>query len=776
MIDKCHSNNLIIMKLKNINLGLGLMALLTLSSCADDKFSEYRTDMTKNLKDYQYLNNYEPLKKYVEDMKAAGKCNPNFKLGIALEAAEFNKQGLVYCLAGSNFNETVAGNAMKMASCVADDGRMNFDNVSEYVKKATDAGLSVYGHTLAWHEQQPNKYLKGLIADKVNPGAEVEKTDYELDCSTLSSYDWHEFPSSSITTEWNKDGAVVITNKKAIENHKLQYWLVNGIQLKTGTKYKITFLCKAEGESPAKIHFKLGNWDGGAVKDFTIPVGGDYKEVPFEVTPTMDSNGLFFQHGQFVGKIYWKSVKISHFEAPSEEIFTDCISNGEMKTGGDMSNFVVREAGKGDVAGTPIAGGPDGKNCVVVHANANAATEWDTQFFIYTPNKIWSAGDKYKITFYYKASEKIGADTQCHGEPGAYKHYACLNPNPSFTTQWQKYEATGTIPAEGDGMKAIAFNLNKGKKDHAIDYYFADIHWGTVEKSNMKPLTPEEKKEILTPVLQNWIYGMMAATEGKVKAWDVVNESISGKDIDGDGYYDLQSATRGTVSPDDAKNKFYWQDYLGDLDYVRTAVAAARKGFADAGGKTEELKLFINDYNLETAYDDNKKLKSLIHWIEEWEKDGVTKIDGIGSQMHVSCCMDPVEQKKREDAYVNMLNLMVSTGRLVRISELDMGLEVPNVDKNSKDPYIQVKTTDMTEEQHKAMRAYYEFIVKKYLEIVPKEQQWGICQWCATDSPANSGWRPGLPVGLWDLDYYRKHTYAGFAAGLGAPEYWKEAK
>lgn len=758
------------MKLKNINLGLGLMALLALSSCADDKFSEYRTDMTKNLKDYQYLNNYEPLKKYVEDMKASGKCNPNFKLGIALEAAEFNKQGLVYCLAGSNFNETVAGNAMKMASCVADDGRMNFDNVSEYVKKATDAGLSVYGHTLAWHAQQPNKYLNDLIAPKeieVDPDAKVEKTDYELDCSTLSNYDWHEYPAS-VHTEFKKDGAVVITNSKPIDNWTLQYWLVNGIQLKTGTKYKITFLCKAEGESPAKIHFKLGNWDGGAEKDFMIPVGGDYKEVPFEVTPTMDSNGLFFQHGQFVGKIYWKSVKITHSEAPSQEIFTDCISNGEMKTGGDMSNFVVREAGKGDVAGTPIAGGPDGKNCVVVHANANAATEWDTQFFIYTPNKIWSAGDKYKITFYYKASEKIGADTQCHGEPGAYKHYACLNPNPSFTTQWQKYEATGTIPAEGDGMKAIAFNLNKGKKDHAIDYYFADIHWGTVEKSNMKPLTPDEKKKVLTPVLQNWIYGMMAATEGKVKAWDVVNEALCGDDKDHDGYYDLQSAIRGTVSADDAKNNFYWQDYLGDLDYVRTAVAAARKGFADAGGNPEELKLFINDYNLETAYDDNKKLKSLIHWIEEWQKDGVTKIDGIGSQMHVTCSMNPAKQKENEEAYVNMLNLMVDSHKLVRISELDMGLA-------DKDGNL-VKTTDMTEEQHKAMRAYYEFIVKKYLEIVPKEQQWGICQWCATDSPANSGWRAGLPVGLWDLDYYRKHTYGGFAAGLGAPEYWKEAK
>lgn len=749
------------------------LGAMLLASCADHFDQNFETVRPGKEAQYGYLEQYDALKEYIKD-------RPNFHLGIGTAVDEYNKKELVYALTNSNFNETVAGNAMKMSSCVADDGSMDFDKVKEYVKNATDAGLSVYGHTLAWHSQQPNKYLNGLIAPKeieVDPGAKVEKTDYELDCSTLSDYDWHEFPSSSITTEWNRDGAVVITNEKAIENYKLQYWLVNNIPLKKGTTYKITFLCKAEGKSPAKIYFKLGNWGGGAEKEFTIPVGGDYKEVPFEVTPTMDSNGLFFQHGQFVGKIYWKSIKITHSEAPSKEIFTDCISNGEMKTGGDMSNFVVREAGKGDVAGTPIAGGPDGKNCVVVHANANASNEYDTQFFIYTPNKTWSTGDKYKITFYYKASEGIDADTQCHGKPGEYKHWQCLNPNPSFTTQWQKYESDGTIPAEADGMKAIAFNLNKGKKDHAIDYYFADIHWGTVEKGNKKPLSPDEKKEALTPVLQKWIYGMMEATEGKVKAWDVVNEAISGEDKDGDGFYDLQSATRGTVSADDAKNNFYWQDYLGDIEYVRTAVAAARKGFKDAGGNPEELKLFINDYNLEAAYDQNKKLISLKHWIEEWEKDGVTKIDGIGSQMHVSCCMDPVEQKKREDAYVNMLNLMVSTHKLVRISELDMGLEVKkNEVKDGEYPYVQVNTTDMTEEQHKAMRAYYEFIVKKYFEIVPENQQWGICQWCVTDSPANSGWRAGLPTGLWDSDYYRKHTYGGFAAGLGAPEYWKEAK
>lgn len=759
------------MKLKNINLGLGLMALLALSSCADDKFSEYRTDMTKNLKDYQYLNNYEPLKKYMEDMKAAGKCNPDFKLGIALEAAEFNKQGLVYCLAGSNFNEMTAGNAMKMASCVKNDGSMDFSLVKEFVKNAQDADMTIYGHTLAWHTQQPNKYLNGLIADKeieVDPGAKVEKTDYELDCSTLSSYDWTGSPAS-VKTEWNKGGAVVITNPEPIDPfYALQYWLVNGIPLKTGTTYKITFLCKAEGESPANIRFKLGNWGDGAEKTFEIPVGGDYKEVSFDVTPVMDSNGLFFQHGDFAGKIYWKSIKISHSEAPSVEIFTDCISNGEMKTGGDMDNFVVREAGKGDVAGTPIAGGPDGKNCVVVHANANAANEWDTQFFIYTPNKIWSAGDKYKITFYYKASEGIDADTQCHGEPGQYKHWQCLSPNPSFTTEWQKYEANGTIPDEADGMKAIAFNLNKGKKDHAIDYYFADIHWGTVEKGNKKPLTPDEKKEVLTTAMGTWIDGMMEATDGYVTSWDVVNEALSGADKDGDGKYDLQSAKRGNVSADDAKNNFYWQDYLGDLDYVRLAVADARKSFADHNGDPEKLKLFINDYNLESDWDDNGKLRSLIQWIKDWEADGVTKIDGIASQMHISCYADPKTQENKKNHIVKMLELMKESGKLCKISELDMGY----VDAAGNS----VTYDQMTEEQHKEMRDLYTFVLQKYFEIIPAAQQYGITQWCATDSPKDSGWRKGEPTGLWDLNYLRKHTYAGFAAGLGAPEYWNGAK
>lgn len=133
-----------------------------MASCADHFDQNFETVRPDKEAQYGYLEQYDALKEYIKD-------RPNFHLGIGTAVDEYNKKELVYALTNSNFNETVAGNAMKMSSCVADDGSMNFDKVSEYVKNATDAGLSVYGHTLAWHSQQPLKYLNGLIADRPAP-------------------------------------------------------------------------------------------------------------------------------------------------------------------------------------------------------------------------------------------------------------------------------------------------------------------------------------------------------------------------------------------------------------------------------------------------------------------------------------------------------------------------------------------------------------------------------------------------------------------------------
>ena len=742
------------MKLKNINLGLGLMALLALSSCADDKFSEYRTDMTKNLKDYQYLNNYEPLKKYMEDMKAAGKCNPDFKLGIALEAAEFNKQGLVYCLAGSNFNEMTAGNAMKMASCVKNDGSMDFSLVKEFVKNAQDADMTIYGHTLAWHAQAANKYLKNLIKDKELPPDPNGGNKYlEIACGEAGANKWDKQISYVLPKALVKGQSYVMSVKvKASDGGTFAAWPI--------------------WEASDNKNQWGGSNDVQYMADYDIT--NDYSTLTWEFTANFPIDKLQFVFGNVGGTISCDDFKLT--KAGSDE---NLIENGdfakESAHGWTPTGCTIKVASAAAsveveqlVNEQTYTDGPFpfyamGCEPPVVNGAIHFVPTGDwSQFFVMPggENKLSEEGNYVVYLDITSSKDASGVELTMQNGWGGSAQAITVSVPVSAGRQTVKLPMPNIVGGDYDII------LKPQTADATLDVHSVKVC--QVKKSNTKPLTPEEKKEALTPVLQDWIYGMMEATEGKVKAWDVVNEAISGEDKDGDGFYDLQSATRGTVSADDAKNNFYWQDYLGDLDYVRTAVAAARKGFADAGGKSEELKLFINDYNLETAYDQNKKLKSLIHWIEEWEKDDVTKIDGIGSQMHITYSMDPDKQKKNEEAYENMLRLMVDSHKLVRISELDMGLE----DKNGN----LVNTTDMTEEQHKAMRAYYEFIVKKYLEIVPENQQWGICQWCATDSPANSGWRAGLPVGLWDLDYYRKHTYGGFAAGLGAPEYWNDAK
>lgn len=740
------------MKLKNINLGLGLMALLALSSCADDKFSEYRTDMTKNLKDYQYLNNYEPLKKYVEDMKAAGKCNPDFKLGIALEAAEFNKQALVYCLAGSNFNEMTAGNAMKMASCVKDDGSTDFSLVKEFVKNAKDAGLTIYGHTLAWHAQQPNKYLNGLIKGKELPPAE------------------------------KNPGLIITAGEPKADTWEYEIYYDLDKPLQAGKTYEISL--NVRGTNPGTIDFWPGKKDGSDTQygagSFTVAESAI--DNSFSFTPNADIDRMRFCFGKIGGTLYFDNFVLKekgsdHNLVVNSTFDENDISHWTKVSWVDVNYKIGNVAGAGAVD-IPVSVGhltfDDGQNlggwgmdnapkivngvCEVGN-NAAKADPWNAQVN-YEPGFAFENGTTYHLKMKIKGSVagEFGAGFQ---NPDGYQGCGDF-PTIKVTTDWKEVDVTTTC----NGDNALRLLLNIGK--YAGTLYIDDFEVYYTKSSNTIELTDEEKKNILTPVLQNWIDGMMEATDGYVTSWDVVNEALSGDDKDGDGKFDLQSAKRGNVKPDDAKNNFYWQDYLGDIDYVRTAVAAARKSFAAHNGDPEKLKLFINDYNLESDWDDNGKLRSLIQWIKDWEADGVTKIDGIASQMHISCYADPVKQENAKNHIVKMLELMKESGKLCKISELDMGY----VDAAGKD----VTYDQMTEEQHKEMRDLYTFVLKKYFEIIPIDKQYGITQWCATDSPKDSGWRPGLPVGLWDLNYLRKHTYAGFAAGLGAPEYWNDAK
>lgn len=577
---------------------LGAISLGILTACADESLLQPGESVQKpeEMVQLEYLNQYDVLKNYVNRGE-----NPNFKLGVAIAASDFLKKELVYGLAVSNFDEMTAGNAMKYASIVKDDGSVDFSQVTSFVQTAKEAGMTVYGHTLCWHSQQNKTYLEKLIAPTIIPGE-------------------------------GGDGGrcLVLKNASALaNNYDAQTWYQFDAPLADGQKYILKFMAKASSDFAPEIYLQSSLGGNQQYPGSVSIIGTTWQEITFPITPS-DAlvDKVAFNFGSLAGEIY--------------------IDNITLTADGSDENLI---------------------------ANSDFENGTITGWTGWTPGKF----------------EKISED--------------------------------------GEGYA-----------------------WGQIEE-----MPNEEKKKVLTNALEDWIKGMMAACkenpnieEGEsagatlVKAWDVVNEPMSDR-------YPSQLKSAATEGEENAAQSFYWQDYLGK-EYAREVVKFARK----YGG--EDLKLFVNDYNLEAAYNNNAKCQGLIDMIAYWEADGVTIIDGIATQMHVSYSLNPEEQAKNEACVVKMFQLLAASGKLVKISELDMGI----LDESG----TEIKTENVTLEQQKLMSDYYQFIISKYFEIIPQSQRYGITQWSPADSPVGSGWRAGLPIGLWNLNYDRKPTYAGFANGL----------
>lgn len=286
-----------------------------------------------------------------------------------------------------------------------------------------------------------------------------------------------------------------------------------------------------------------------------------------------------------------------------------------------------------------------------------------------------------------------------------------------------------------------SFTLIVGSGTGSGNYYIDNIIMAW-EYSDIK--TPEMMKEILSDALETYIAGIMEICANDVTSWDVVSEPMSDNDD-----YMLKSAT---TEPKNSAN-FYWQDYLGN-NYVRDVIKFARQYFSKFSDNGSDLKLFVDEYGLENY--GSTKCARLLQMIEQWEEDG-SRIDGIATQMHVTYSLDPAQQAKNEEGVVNMFQMLAATGKLVKISALDMNIKDENEEV--------VKATNVSFEQNLAMAQYYNFIVRKYYEIVPVEQRYGITIGSLIDTSDDR------PLGLWDKKYNRKPAYTGFADGLAGKEY-----
>ena len=702
-----------------------LVCPIVLGSCADWDDWNYDVEKPQTIAQYEYLNDYAPLKENLDRG-----AHPGFKVSAALGVDEFNQQGPLFRLAAHNFDEIVAGNAMKMASCVNDQGVMDFSKVSSFVTAAEDAGLTVYGHTLAWHSQQPKKWLEKLLADKELDVDPDQKTFKELSRQTYTDGAFPYYQMGCAPDIINGSIHFVPTGDWS------QFFCMTGCNMKAGNYVAILHI-KSTKDGMISLTAQNG-WGGNSqniTQKFTVKAN-EWVDAEIALNDIQGGNYDFILKPEtFDGTLDLQSVTIGQYESPAMEMEQEV--KLQTYTDGAFPYY-------------PMGCAPD-----VINGSIHFVPTGDwSQFFCLTGAALKPGN--YAVDVEIKSTKagniKMTVQNGWGGNAESFTGSVALKEG------WTTARFKMTLEQGGN----YDFILKPETFDATLD--LKSISVKQIVKMNSIPLTPQEKSDTLTWAMNKWISGMMQATGGKVKAWDLINEAISGAG-NVNGFYPLQTANENSTED------FFWQDYFTPEMYGPIVEKAARDAYAAVEGTNpDDLKLFINDYNLESDWDNNQKVKSLVYWIGVWEKKGQelgynTKIDGIGSQMHISYYENPQTLESKKKGIQNMLKIMAETGKLVRISELDMGYVDADGNEVST-AQLEKLPIDERVAKEKAMAEYYKWIIEQYFAIVPANQQYGICQWCLTDSPASSGWRKGMPVGLWNLNYQRKPAYGGFADGL----------
>lgn len=257
--------------------------------------------------------------------------------------------------------------------------------------------------------------------------------------------------------------------------------------------------------------------------------------------------------------------------------------------------------------------------------------------------------------------------------------------------------------------------------------------------SQLSPfVTKIKSKDSLTMFLENHINTIASRYDGKIEAWDVVNEALN---------------------EDGTMRKSIFLDLLGD-DFVTEVFRLAQKA-------TPNSELYYNDYNIEQP----KKRAGAIELIKKIQAAGV-RIDGVGIQGHWSIKglpLEDIEQSILEYAALGIKVMFTEVDITVLPNPWD--LQGADVNQNFEgSPMMNPYPESLPDSVQVALADEYGKLFNLFLKHKDKISRvtfWGI-------SDANS-WLNGWPIKgrtnyplLFDRNYLPKPAYDKVVSTKGA--------
>lgn len=718
------------------------------------------------------LANYQDIKTYAQQYM------PGVPIGLGVGADLYLNNPDYKALADANYQSFTTGNAMKHSSVLNNKGELNFATIDAFLG-AIPAEMKVYGHNFIWHTQQRQTYLKSLIAPEIKVEADpsgvaniLPNSDFE-EGNTNGWGCWGgNNPTQSVSPEGEgRESKYAMKLENPVDGGTGNAWKAQCAYtfddfLDPEKTYVIQFYAKSNSAAGSiQFQFQNGTTSGSQGGYHSFSVGTDWIlcENEFKVEDGKggvfeDVNRILFNFGE-VAATYWiDDVK-----------FGEKLENQDPDAG--RMNLITNAKFNQDVADWQKWNGVDdcltwneedgnfGKGCMqVVNLEDSPGSQWNVQIHADLMDII-SEGTKFYVSYYIKCKEGEGS-VRCSTTGNA--HY---QGDQVVTSAWKRVE--WTIEAAGGDIEGLNFDLGAMANTYYIDDVVVSTDPFSAEKSVKATRaggityvlkSDEEKRTALLSAMEEWIKGMAEHLNNRVKEWDVINEPIADgsngwRGIDGvfgssdsDGKADVApvESTESGLSLNWASDHFYWGYYLGK-EYATKAFEYARKHCG------EDAKLYVNDYNLETSPNKLAALIDFVKYIDGHNETGKPIVDGIGTQMHVISTIT----KEQVDA---MFKAMVATGKLIRITELDVriGYEA---------------TANPSAEQLQAQAETYRMIIESFKENVPAAQQGGITIWGLSDSAdEHEFWYKGDTPNIFDAKYARKHAYKGVCDGIAGKD------
>ena len=337
----------------------------------------------------------------------------------------------------------------------------------------------------------------------------VEITDAFVDFSQFTDISEVPFASwrgsgSAFDRLSLQDGCLHFESSEATDpSWDCQFFPIGGVNAEVGITYTLHFKVKGDHDGNVSM-LGFGQTPYGQFHISTEWVEGT---VNYECT---DANGnILMQCGDWVGTWDIAYLKITHEGREQKPVdWKNILTNGDASTPWENPSILTSDEGwekvcawskeykrrdaeenelvhpadiedgvfvcRTDEVNPPLVWDSDGEQWGQQHSAGDPKPDngWQNQFWIALPRTL-VAGEPYKVSFKYKASEAARVTTQNHGVPGSYIDGGQVG-ELNFTTEWQTYESK-ELSATG-GMQSIAFNFGEDKQyEKNIIFYFDDI-------------------------------------------------------------------------------------------------------------------------------------------------------------------------------------------------------------------------------------------------------------------------------------------------------------